>query len=141
MGMNYLSLFLLLVLSALSTYWFVLALASVRSPLKQDIDERDPQIRFAIVIPSHNEETVIESTALHLFQQNYPRELFTVFIVADFCTDLTAQMAEKAGAIALERNEGSRTGKGGALDWAFDRVFALGREFPMELVLVTEKSR
>lgn len=125
--MNYLSLFFLLVLSALSAYWFALALASLRSPAKRGIEAQDPQNRFAIVIPSHNEENVIESTVTRLYQQNYPHELFTVFVVADFCTDETAPLARNAGAIALERNEGARTGKGGALNWAFDQVFALGR--------------
>jgi cellulose synthase/poly-beta-1,6-N-acetylglucosamine synthase-like glycosyltransferase len=126
MSMNYLSLFLWLVLSALSTYWFVLALAAIRTPRTQAVTRQTPQNRFAIVIPSHNEENVIESTVIQLFQQNYPRELFTVFVVADFCADLTAQTAEKAGAVVLERNEGSRNGKGGALTWALDQVFAMG---------------
>jgi hypothetical protein len=123
--MNCLFSILLLVLFALSTYWFVLALASVQPPHKRCVDEQNTQNNFAIVIPAHNEENTIETTINILLQQNYPRERYTIFIVADFCTDRTAQKAERAGAVVLERNDGERTGKGGALAWAFDRVFAM----------------
>lgn len=58
--------------------------------------------RIAYLIPAHNEEDVIFDTVDSIIKnQNYPRELFDVYVVADNCTDRTAQLAEKAGAIVL----------------------------------------
>jgi cellulose synthase/poly-beta-1,6-N-acetylglucosamine synthase-like glycosyltransferase len=82
-----------------------------------------PRHRFAIAIPAHDEGTVISNTVIHLLKLNYPIELFQIFIVADHCSDDTADLARKAGAIAYERNEGPRTGKGGALAWLIERIF------------------
>lgn len=62
--------------------------------------------RIAYLIPAHNEEDVIYDTVHSILEnQNYPRELFDVFVVADNCTDRTAALAEKAGAIVLIHND------------------------------------
>jgi cellulose synthase/poly-beta-1,6-N-acetylglucosamine synthase-like glycosyltransferase len=52
----------------------------------------------------------------------YPANLFSIHVVADHCSDNTAEVAHKAGAFVHERNEGPRTGKGAALSWLFQRV-------------------
>ena len=62
--------------------------------------------RIAYLIPAHNEEDVIyDSVKSIIDNQNYPRELFDVYVVADNCTDRTAELAEKAGAIVLIHND------------------------------------
>lgn len=63
------------------------------------------QHRFGIIIPARNEEEVIADTVKTLFRQNYPRELFDVFVVAHNCTDHTAQRAREAGATVFELND------------------------------------
>lgn len=78
--------------------------------------------RFAIVIPAHNEEKVISKTIYSLFSLIYPKTLFDVFVVADNCTDNTAKIAKKLGAVVLERNHETKRGKGYALRWAFDKI-------------------
>ena len=65
----------------------------------------EKQHRFGIIIPARNEEEVIGDTIRTLFKQNYPRELFDVFVVAHNCTDNTAQRAREAGAIVFEHND------------------------------------
>jgi cellulose synthase/poly-beta-1,6-N-acetylglucosamine synthase-like glycosyltransferase len=52
----------------------------------------------------------------------------TVFVVADNCTDQTAEMARKAGAQVLTRQDSEQRGKGYALRFAFDRLMLRGLE-------------
>ncbi len=62
--------------------------------------------RIAYLIPAHNEEDVIYNTVKSIIEkQNYPRDKFDVFVVADNCTDKTAELAKKAGAIVLLHND------------------------------------
>jgi cellulose synthase/poly-beta-1,6-N-acetylglucosamine synthase-like glycosyltransferase len=123
--MKLISIILLCIAFIPSAYWFMLAIAAIRPQRKPEIGKFEPRNRFAIVIPAHNEENVIAKTVSQLLEQSYPRELFRVFVVADFCTDETTHRAGKAGATVLERNSGPRTGKGGALSWAFGQISAI----------------
>jgi len=76
--------------------------------------------RFAIVVPAHNEELSIEKTLSSLFAINYPREHVDVVVIADNCTDRTAELARDQGAIVYERTNLELRGKGYALRWCFD---------------------
>jgi 1,2-diacylglycerol 3-beta-glucosyltransferase len=78
--------------------------------------------RFVVVVPAHDEEMVIGATLSHLFQQEYPADKYSVVVVADNCTDQTAELARAAGATVLERTDRALRGKGYALDWAFSRL-------------------
>ena len=55
--------------------------------------------KICILIPAHNEEDVIFNTVKDIFlNQNYPKELFDIYVVADNCTDKTIEYAKRAGA-------------------------------------------
>ena len=101
-------------------YLFVLAVASVRRP--SAVVKQQPSTRFAIAIPAHDEASVMATTINRLRGLEYPTELFTIHIVADHCSDNTAEAARSAGAVVHERNEGPRTGKGAALSWLFQKI-------------------
>ena len=58
-----------------------------------------PAKRFALIIAAHNEERVIAHIIDSLFMQNYHRNNYDVFVIADNCTDNTAGVAKKHGAI------------------------------------------
>ena len=101
-------------------YLLVLAMASTRpSPV---VARRESSTRFAIVIPAHDEASVIAATVTRLRSLDYPAELFAIHVVADHCSDETAGLARQAGAVVHERNDGPRTGKGAALAWLFERI-------------------
>lgn len=85
------------------------------------------QHTYAFFIAAHNEEAVIANLVKSIKDQDYPSELIDVFVVADACTDNTAQAARKAGAIVYERNDLSRKGKSWVMDYGFDRIL---REYP-----------
>ena len=57
------------------------------------------QHRFAVVVSARNESSVIGNLIKSIKSQNYPTELVDVFVIADNCTDNTAEVARNAGAI------------------------------------------
>ena len=80
------------------------------------------QHKYAVLIPARNEEMVIGNLLDSIKKQDYPQKLITVFVVADNCTDHTAQIARERGAICYERfNDAERT-KGFALKFLLERI-------------------
>lgn len=80
------------------------------------------QHKYAILIPARNEEPVIGNLIDSIKRQDYPEELITIFVVADNCTDGTAEVARRKGAICYERfNENDRT-KGFALKFLIENI-------------------
>lgn len=86
-----------------------------------------PSVAFAVVVPAHNEEENIAKTVESLLALDYPRERFEVVVVADNCSDATAERAREAGARVLERSDDVRRGKGYALEHAFDLLLEEAR--------------
>lgn len=73
---------------------------------KRTWEKSEKKGRIAYIIPAYNEEDVIYDTVRSVIDgQNYPRDKFDVFVVADNCTDATAELAKKAGAIVLIHND------------------------------------
>ncbi len=103
-------------------YLLLLALGAIRTASTPDTHSRSASTRFMIVIPAHNEARVISATVSRLLAIDYPANLFSIHIIADHCSDDTAEVARHAGAVVHERNEGPRTGKGAALSWLFQRT-------------------
>jgi cellulose synthase/poly-beta-1,6-N-acetylglucosamine synthase-like glycosyltransferase len=81
--------------------------------------------RMAVVIPAHNEEESIASCLQSLFSCNNISRLARVFVIADNCTDRTAEVARACGASVIERQDRHRRGKGHALFFAFQRLMQM----------------
>lgn len=75
--------------------------------------------RFLAVIAARNEEAVLPFLLESLRNQRYPSEFIEVLMVADNCTDRTADIARGYGVHVLERSDTTRIGKGYALKFAF----------------------
>ena len=84
--------------------------------------------RYAAVICARNEEGVIGDLVRSLRGQNYPTELLDIYVVADNCTDRTAQTARQAGARVYERFNQCQKGKGYAMDYLFKTLKEEGRD-------------
>ncbi|HAL20832.1 MAG TPA: N-acetylglucosaminyltransferase, partial [Ruminococcaceae bacterium] len=78
--------------------------------------------KYAVVIAARNEEKVIGNLLDSIAKQDYPKELITVFVVADNCTDKTAEVARNRGAVCYERFDNEHKTKGFALQFLFDRI-------------------
>ena len=77
---------------------------------------------IAILISARNESLVIGQLLDSIDGQSYPKEHLRVFIVADNCTDSTAQISRERGAIVYERNDLKKIGKGYALDFLLKNI-------------------
>ena len=103
----------------LTIFWLYQVMVSVCSlvklkdkPLKIKKDHK-----FMAIIPAHNEESVVANLVESLKNQEYPKELLDIYVIADNCTDNTAQVAKDAGAIVYERFDSTKKTKGYALQW------------------------
>lgn len=84
--------------------------------------------RFAVIIPAHNEETVIGPLLQNLRGLDYPAGLYDVYVVADNCADRTAALARLEGARVLERHDPHCRGKAFALEYAFLHILGSAGE-------------
>jgi 1,2-diacylglycerol 3-beta-glucosyltransferase len=82
----------------------------------------DTSLSFAFVVPAHNEELSIAQTIRSLAVVDYPVQRRRIVVVADNCSDDTAQVARNAGAEVIVRNNTTKRGKGYALDLAFSEL-------------------
>ncbi len=100
-------------------FWLYQLIVSICSlvKLKDKPILEDKQNRFMAIIPAHNEESVIGNLIDSLNKQNYPKELLDIYVIADNCTDKTAEIAKNAGAIVYERFDEEHKTKGHALKW------------------------
>jgi cellulose synthase/poly-beta-1,6-N-acetylglucosamine synthase-like glycosyltransferase len=76
----------------------------------------------AVLIPAHNEQTVISAT-LQTLLPTLPHGC-RVLVVADNCTDNTAAIARGFGAEAIERRHDQQRGKGFALEFGLRHLQA-----------------
>ena len=72
--------------------------------------------RFRVVIPAHDEESVVGLVLGDLDRSDYGVDGYEVWVIADRCTDGTAEVALAAGAKVAERSDGL-PGKGAAIAW------------------------
>ncbi|WP_459540485.1 glycosyltransferase family 2 protein [Negativicoccus succinicivorans] len=116
-----------IIVALFTVYYTVLAISGMFR--KKEVKILTPKNRFAIIVAAHNEEQVLGALIDNLFMLRYPRELYDVYVVADNCTDGTAQLARDHGAIVYERFNKQEVGKGYAMDWLFHKVYETGIEY------------
>ena len=118
-------------------YLLTLAIAAHRS--RQPSIVHLPNKRLVVVVPAHDEETLIGRCVSSLRAQNYPARLYRIVVIADNCSDQTAARAQAAGAEVMVRDEPAALGKGYALRWAMDQLLAQA-DAPDAIVVVDADS-
>lgn len=111
---------LILIVTVYWVYQFFVSLCSFIK-VKEKPLQVDKQHKFMMVVPAHNEETVVVSLIESLKKLDYPKELYDIFVIADNCTDNTAKVAKESGAIVYERFDEKHKTKGFALQWFFNK--------------------
>jgi 1,2-diacylglycerol 3-beta-glucosyltransferase len=91
--------------------------------IKRTAEPKWPTV--AIIIPARNAASVVAKCLGSLRMCNYPMERVDTYVVADHCSDETAECAQSAGATALIRHQGPE-GKTYALAWALAELAERG---------------
>jgi 1,2-diacylglycerol 3-beta-glucosyltransferase len=117
---------------------YILFFAIAGSRMANPTDRRKVEIRrfprVIVFIPAHNEENGIIPSIRSVLGMNYPRSRFDVVVIADNCTDRTAEVAALAGANVWIRKDKKNPGKGPALAWAFHKAHHL----PFDLAAIID---
>jgi cellulose synthase/poly-beta-1,6-N-acetylglucosamine synthase-like glycosyltransferase len=82
--------------------------------------KRAPGVSAVVLVPAHDEEEGIGSTVTGARTQLAPGD--RVLVIADNCTDETADLARAAGAEVIERSDPKRRGKGYALAFGVNHL-------------------
>ncbi len=115
-------------------YLLLLAVARVigvhdRASVSRSPQEDAASTRFVLLVPAHNEAAGLGATLASCASLDYPRERFQTLVLADNCSDATAEIARQSGVVCLERLDAVRVGKGHALAWALEWLQTSG-DFP-----------
>ena len=103
------------------TYQYIYALIILIK--KPPVHKNEPKrTRIAVLVSARNEERVIGNLIDCLTAQDYPKELTSIFVLADNCTDNTAAIAAQHGATVYERENKTEIGKGYALEYLLARL-------------------
>lgn len=73
-----------------------------------------------VLIPARNESSILPATLAALSSELLTED--RVWVVADNCTDNTAEIARSLGATTFERNDAIHRGKGFALQYAINQI-------------------
>ena len=78
--------------------------------------------RYAVMISARNEAQVIGQLIRSIRENDYPSSLVDIHVVADNCTDNTADICRRAGAYVVERFNEEQKGKGYALNHLYEQI-------------------
>ena len=92
--------------------------------------------RYAVLISARNEANVIGNLITCIQTQTYPTELVDIWLVADNCTDNTAEVARNMGCHVIERFNKELVGKGYALTYLLDQMNDSGASDPYDAFFV-----
>ena len=118
--LRFLSGFLAMVIAV--SYFYQLVYLFLPLVLKPKRQGRAFFHRYAILIAARNEEAVLPHLLESIRRQDYPGELLQVYVVADNCTDRTAEVARQAGATVYSRLNRQQVGKGYALNYLLEQI-------------------
>lgn len=111
--------FLSLILLILTLFFTIECIVGLYAKNKHSEIDNLKTFRSVILIPAHNEATVIKETIMSVQAQMTSRD--KIIVIADNCTDDTANIVRRLGHDVLERND-DRRGKGYALAYGIDSL-------------------
>jgi hypothetical protein len=124
---------------ALSTGYLLMLLLAARGertagPASAASSEQSA-LSLVVLVPAHDEQGGIGSTLDSLAACVYPGDRARVIVIADNCTDRTAERSRESGVEAWERTDPDQRGKGYALIWALARLREQDTDFDAVVML------
>jgi 1,2-diacylglycerol 3-beta-glucosyltransferase len=116
----------------MSGSWLVIAARSGST------SDDDPSSKFLIVIPAHDEQSGIATTVKSCLASAYPSGFFGVVVIADNCTDRTAERASEAGARVFERFDELKKSKGFAIEYLLALLEQAGELAVLDAVVIVD---
>lgn len=113
-----------LILFIWAVYGFVISMGAFVKK-DEEIKGKLKKNKFALIVSAHNEQAVIANLVHSLKHMDYKSNNYDIFVIADNCTDNTADIARRAGANVYERTDNEKVGKGYALEWMFKQIFEM----------------
>ena len=90
---------------------------------KEKSSGREPSLHhYAVLICARNEANVIADLLDSIKSQSYPQDLIDVFVMADNCTDSTADVASSRSVHVYTRSDPEKVGKGYALEALMNHI-------------------
>ena len=108
-----------LIITLWGGYYLLTGLMSWKRPM--DYGWHPARTRFAVLIAARNEELVIGPLINSLLTQDYPSELYDIWVIPNNCTDNTALAAQNFGAKVLQCTVPVKS-KGEVLRFAYQRL-------------------
>jgi cellulose synthase/poly-beta-1,6-N-acetylglucosamine synthase-like glycosyltransferase len=119
-------------LAAVSVVFTIEVVASLFFRRYRTIVKDERRVRVAVLVPAHDEAIGIAGTLDNIKAQLEPGD--RLIVVADNCSDDTADIAASRGAEVSVRLDAARIGKGYALDWGLRQL----QEAPPDIVIVVD---
>lgn len=82
--------------------------------------------RYSVLISARNEHSVISNLINSIRANDFPQDHIDIWLVADNCTDDTAQIVRDLGEHVVERHDTQHIGKGYALTFLLNKMQTLG---------------
>ncbi|MBO5312969.1 MAG: glycosyltransferase family 2 protein [Clostridia bacterium] len=89
---------------------------------KKRYPKAEEQLRYGLIIPARNEETVVGNLIKSIQKNNYPQDKLQIFVMAHNCTDRTAEIARELGATVYEYTNPNECTMGYAFKYLFDQI-------------------
>ena len=115
---NNLILFFSVLFNLKQIFYLIVALVKKEKPSGREA----PFHHFAVLICARNEAAVIADLLDSIRSQSYPQDLIDVFVMADNCSDDTADIASSRGVHVYTRFDSEKVGKGYALEALMNHI-------------------
>lgn len=87
---------------------------------KKRYPKTDTKLKYGLIIPARNEESVVSGLIESIQKNNYPQDKLHIFVIAHNCTDRTAGIARGLGATVYEYDNPEENTMG----YAFRHLFS-----------------
>ena len=99
-----------------------MALTRRGAPKERGGAEESVRPHLLFLVPAHDEDAVVQHSLSSLLEMERTATDATIILVADNCSDATAELGRQVGVHVMERHDDSRRGKPFALAWAIEQL-------------------